>query len=226
MGAALILYGSRARDEARPESDIDIILAEDGMSLRPPRTGNGVSIHLYSKGWLEAEAQSGSLFAYHVAHEGIALHDEDGFLNHLQRKFRKKPSYTREIEIAALILKLILENGWNQNDDARRRYFWAIRTIVISNAADHGNFIFGSAALEMFSKILGLAAHIDAREHAAFYECAKFGQQVLSIVGAVQALEGAELRNRLTALGGIARDSVRIFEEREAIEAGNLSIYL
>jgi len=226
MSAVLILYGSRARGETRPGSDVDLILAEEGMSLRPSITRHGISVHLYSQDWLEAEALAGSLFCYHVAHEGISLRDEDGFLERLRQQFRKKASYRAEIETAALILRMLLEKDWGDNLAARRRYFWAIRTILISTAADQNSFLFASTALETFAEIRGLAAHIDAREAATFETCAAFGAQVSRIIEATPDLRGLPLRDHLIALGGIGRDSVRLIEEREAVEASGLAIYL
>ncbi len=226
MGTALILYGSRARGEARSASDVDLIFAKDGMSLESPRIVHGVSVHLYSKGWLEAEAQLGSLFSYHVAYEGIALYDEDDFLKRLQGKFRRRDSYRAEIQTAALILRMLLENDWRDNRDARRRYFWAIRTILISDLADHGAILFASSALEKHAGIPGLAAHIDARDDATFNSCARFGALVLRVAGAMPPLTGELLRDHLIALGGIARDTVRVVEEREALELGGLVTYL
>lgn len=226
MSAALILYGSRARGEARPGSDVDLILAEDGESLRPPRTVHGVSVHLYSKGWLEKEIRAGSLFAYHVAFEGVALHDTDSFLERLRAKFRKKSSYREDAVTAALVLRMLLERDWQDNREARRRYFWAVRTIIISDAADHNTFLFASAALEAHAGICGLGKHVDGRETASFAECADFGPRVLHFAGALPPWRGKELHVRLLERGGIAYDSVRIVEEREAIEVGNLTVYL
>lgn len=226
MASALILYGSRARGEARAGSDLDLILAEDGMSLGHPRAVQGVSVHLYSKDWLEAEARAGSLFTYHVAYEGIALHDDSEFMERLRQAFRKKASYRNEIEIAALVLRILIERDWADSLHTKRRYFWALRTTIISSAADRGKFIFASSALERESGIYGLGTLIDARDHANFEDCVVFGEQVLKTAGSLPNLNGQELRERLVSLGGIARDSVRIVEEPEAIEDQGLTAYL
>jgi Nucleotidyltransferase domain len=226
MGATLILYGSRARGEVHPHSDVDLILAEDGMSLRTPRSQSGISVHLYSKEWLVREAEQGSLFTYHVAHEGVALQDNDGFLLRLRQAFHQKHSYRVEIETAALVIKMLLEQDWRDNLEARRRYFWALRTVIISSAADQDFFIFASTALETYTNIEGLASHIDGREGATFEACKAFGSKALQVAGEISALSGEPLRDHLIGLGGIARDSVRIVEEREAIETGGLAIYM
>lgn len=226
MAASLILYGSRARGEARVESDVDLILANDGMSLGRPSSARGLSVHLYSKDWLKAEARAGNLFAYHVAYEGLALSDEDNFLAQLRNAFQKKDSYRSEIDIAVLVLKLMLEKDWDSNLEARRRYFWALRTIAISDAADNGRFIFSSAELELYAGIDGLSSHIDNRDNAVFCDCLDYGSKILDSLSNVPDLESLQLRNKLLGLGGIARDSVRIVEEEELIEMQSLAVYL
>lgn len=118
MSESLILYGSRARNEARRASDVDLILAVEGLSLRSPHTVHGVSLHLYSKGWLIEEARTGNLFVYHVAYEGIALHDDGNLLHNLRSSFVKKVSYQKDIEIATNVLRLMLEKNWQDNFDA------------------------------------------------------------------------------------------------------------
>lgn len=224
----MILYGSRARGETRPGSDVDLILAEEGYSINSPRDAHGVSVHSYAKGWLEAEASKGSLFAYHVAFEGVALRDDDGFLTRLRASFRKKMSYAEDTEQAALILRMLLEQDWRDNHEARRRYFWAVRTILICRSAELGTPAFAAASLEALSAIGGLAHHIDSRLEASFAECVAIGMEVLTKFGGnlPPALQGARLRDYLMALRGIARDTVRIVEEREAIEVGSELIYL
>jgi hypothetical protein len=228
VGAALILYGSRARGETRPGADVDLILAEEGDSINSPQDAFGVSVHSYSKGWLEAEAAKGSLFVYHVAFEGFALYDNTEFLVRLRSSFRKKASYLEDKAQATLILRMLLEKDWRDNHQARRRYFWAIRTILICGSAELGTPAFASAALEDLSGIGGLAAHIDSRSYASFADCRLIGNEVLTKFGldSDPALQGVRLRDHLMALGGIAWNSVRIVEEPEAIELGSGLIYL
>ena len=74
MTATLILYGSRARGDARPNSDVDILLAPDEGQIGKPKKFDGLSLHIYPKNWLFENARSGDLFAYHIASEGLSIH--------------------------------------------------------------------------------------------------------------------------------------------------------
>lgn len=226
MSAALILYGSRARGEYRASSDVDLILADDGLSLGKPANVNGVSVHLYSKDWLASEAAAGSLFVYHVAYEGVFLRDDDNFRSRLTGAFCKKKSYRDEVVVAGLVLRFLLERDWQGNYEARRRYFWALRTFIISLAAERDCFIFSSIALEASVKIEGLAAHIDLRDFATFGACDEFGRKVLELGTPLPNWHGAVLREKLLGMGGIALDSVRVLEEQEAIGVQGASTYI
>lgn len=228
MAPTLILYGSKARGDFRANSDVDLILALEGHDLGQPTQANGVSVHRYPKGWLETGAAAGSLFVFHIAFEGVVLEDPDDFLSQLRVKFERKTSYSDEIKIAALVLKMLLEKDWESNFDARRRYFWALRTVLISAAAEVGEPMFSSGPLEEMSAITGLADLIDGRDTATFADCLSIGTKVLAqyLEPALAKLEGPDLREHLMGQGGIALDSVRIIEEGEAIADIGLAVYL
>ncbi len=228
VAAALILYGSRARGDARLGSDVDLIFADDGGSIASPRHINGVSVHRYSKIWLEEEARSGSLFAYHVAFEGVALEDGDAFQARLRSLFTKKKSYSSDRRRAALVLRMLLEQDWHENSEARRRYFWALRTVLICMFADQGTPTFASVSLENLSGIVGLSRRIYLRSEASFQDFISVGGRVLKAYAPDMdaQITGARLRGVLVDMGGIAADSVRIIEEREAIEVGDALTYL
>ena len=224
----LLLYGSQARGDAHPGSDIDLLLAHDGDDLQPATATQGVSLHRYPKGWLEKSAQAGTLFSYHVAFEGIALEDPDGFLQRLRSLFRFKASYRDELVLGAQVMKLLIERDWGSNLAARQRFFWALRTVLIAASAHLGLPVFAARELERLAGVEGICALIDARETARFESCQQIGVQVLSALTPpdLQDLEGPLLRKCLMAQGGIARDSVRVLEEGEAIADIGLAIYL
>lgn len=227
-GPVLLLYGSKARGDARAGSDVDLLLALDGDELQPPTASHGVSLHRYPKGWLEKSARAGTLFAYHVVFEGVALEDPNGFLEHLRGTFQTKPSYQEELLLGALVMKLLLEADWGSNFAARQRFFWALRTVLIAASTRAGPPAFAAGRLEALMGVSGLAALIDAREQAPFSACQALGQLVLDRVlpEDLAALSEQTLRENLMARGGVARDSVRILEEGEAIADIGLAIYL
>ena len=228
MAPTLILYGSKARGDARPNSDVDLLYALEGEKLQPPTHASGVSVHRYPKGWLEDSARAGTLFAYHVAFEGVPLEDPEHFIDRLRKMFRAKASYEDEIKIGALVMKLLLEADWGTNFEARRRFFWALRTVLIALSASKGRPVFATTILEALSGVTGVAALIDNREHATFGACHAVGAMVLAkyLPAAVAELEKRGLREVLIASGGIGRDSVRVLEEGVATADIGLAIYL
>lgn len=227
-GPALILYGSKARGDVHAGSDVDLILAIEGDELHRPTHAHGVSVHRYPKGWLEARARAGALFAWHIVFEGVALEDPDGFLPRLREIFQSKSSYQDELDLGALVLKLLLEKDWGANFEARRRFFWALRTVLIAAAANAGAPVFSSASLEASSGVPGTAALINRRDDADFAACRTVGLAILHkyLPKDFAALEGETLRQMLMERGGIGRDSVRVLEVSEAISDIGLAIYL
>jgi hypothetical protein len=224
---AIILYGSRARGEARDGADVDIIAAEPSGSIGRPNDVNGVSLHLYPQPWLVQEARTGNLFVYHVAFEGVPLLDKLAFIKDLRESFRFKLTYAPDIEIADRVARAILAKDWGFDDLLRRRYFWAIRTILIARTAQGGIPVFSSKALELFSKVKGLSAHIDNRATAEFEDCVRIGNTVLSRWGvAPPNVSYDDLLRWLTDGSEIGRDTVRLIETREASEIGDLRFYL
>jgi len=227
VSAVLILYGSRARGEADKSSDTDLILAEPGHGLKPPHISNGVSVHWYSQGWLHSEAQAGNLFAYHVAFEGVPLHDPHDFLKILRKSFVKKASYRQEANEASLVLNLLIKNSWNDSTAVRRRYFWALRTLLVAEAADHGAPVFSASALEQAVPVPGLAQLIKQRESASIDDCLAIGKMVLARCDTepLHRLTDTQLRDHMMHRGGMAADSVRLLEEPEMIAGRAHSAY-
>lgn len=227
MLPTLILYGSKARGDARPDSDVDLIYALEGEDIQAPTYASGVSVHRYPKFWLEKQAQRGALFAYHVAFEGVALEDPDEFLEQLRHAYQRKASYEEELVVGTLVMKLLLSADWESNFEARRRFFWALRTVLIAAAAADGNPIFSPTLLETKSRVRGVADLIDQREEVDFATCRAVGAEVLAryLRPGLVGLDGEALRRDLMDRGGIARDSVRVLEEGEAIAEAGLAIY-
>ena len=201
-------------------------MAFDEKATVSPNVVSAVSVHCYEKQWISKQATAGNLFVYHIAYEGVSLLGNDGFLDSLKSIFRLKNTYSEERKIAALVMRLMLENDWDDNYEARRRYFWAARTLLIALSADSNGPVFSSTELEKVGGISGLADHIDRRLEAEFSECVIFGKQLLTRFDPeAQVLSNADLKEQLRKLGGIAWDSVRIVEEREAISLSGFLMY-
>ncbi|MBB3871791.1 nucleotidyltransferase domain-containing protein [Brevundimonas mediterranea] len=224
----LLLYGSRARGEARTDSDVDLLLALPDNELLAPTATQGVSLHRYPQSWLEKSARAGTLFSYHVAFEGLALEDSDDFLGRLRGLFVAKSNYEDEVTLGALVMRLLLDKDWGANFAVRRRFFWALRTVLIAHSTRVGAPQFDSDILEKQSEIAGVAALINGREVASFEACRQIGLEVLEKLNkSIRVpLSGQALRDQLMTQGGIGRDSVRILEEGEAISDMGLLIYL
>jgi predicted nucleotidyltransferase len=75
---AVMLYGSHARGDATPESDIDLLQL---VPHSPNSYRNGVvTVVAYTPDQLREMATSGGLFAWHLRSEGRVLEDPDGLL--------------------------------------------------------------------------------------------------------------------------------------------------
>lgn len=228
MSTSLILYGSRARGEAEPSSDVDLILAGPGPGLRRPRVSHGVSVHWYSQEWLFDGALAGNLFVYHVAFEGVPLLDPEGFLLKLRESFVQKGSYRSEADEAATVMKLTMAQSWLHADAVRRRFFWALRTLLIAEAADRGRPVFSAASLEDVVGIVGVERLIKSRAEVDQSTCRNIGAAVLEAcdVRDLSNLSDQQLRCVMVQQGGMAADSVKLIEEGEMIEASANATYM
>lgn len=93
--APTLLFGSHARGNARPESDIDVL--QLASSSRAYETG-ALSVTVYRPEDLRKMATRGSLFVLHLRHDGIVLHDPGtddtmGVLEQILKDWRPPSSY-------------------------------------------------------------------------------------------------------------------------------------
>ncbi|MBB4087105.1 nucleotidyltransferase domain-containing protein [Sphingomonas carotinifaciens] len=215
-GEVLILYGSRARGDAGPNADVDLMLATGAPRPQSPVECMGVSLHRYPRTWLLERAGSGDLFAYHVGHEGVALQDADAFLLELRAAFMRRPSYVADARNGLLVARLLAEDDWGLDAGLRRRFFWGVRTCIISRHAEHARPVFAARELERLSGIDGLADALARREIMTFQECRALGKSLEAAVGdlAPASITGEVLRSALAAAGGFPAECALALERR------------
>ena len=96
---AFWLYGSHARGDAMPDSDVDILMIGEGEPRRAwPSDMGGIwgepSISRYSWTEIMGMAEYGSLFLHHLRLEGRPLYEDDGCRGVFQRLLDDLPEYT------------------------------------------------------------------------------------------------------------------------------------
>ncbi len=225
MTPAVILYGSRARGDFHPHSDVDLILAKESGQPEPPLLTDRSSIHIYPQDWLLVEAERGELFVGHLVTESVALYDPDDFLSSLRSRFRLRSSYESEKKIAAAALGLLSSRDWNSDDFLRRRFFWALRTFLISSAASDGILVYSSKDLERMFGIVHLARSIEHRNLASFQDCRALAGVILKKAGDEYSYSPVEAVGILMKGGAVARSTLQMFELRKAQEEDEGLLY-
>lgn len=207
MIKAVLLYGSKARNDHDRFSDTDLLGISDGSEIQKPFDQLGVSFHVYPQDWLNVQAQSGSLFLLHITTEAAAMFDPHDVLTDLRSRFVFRESYRNDGEIGSRVLSAVIDLEEAEFTPLmRKRYFWGLRTALMADAADKRLPAFSAKALEHASGIAGLALHIQTRADATLTECQRFGSQVTDRLGMfAAATEKAKEENLrfLFELGGV-----------------------
>jgi len=164
MLLSLVLYGSRARGDHRQSSDVDLLGVTDSGRISKEVAARGASLYNYPFDSLIEKSKNGDLFLLHLCREGKILHDTAGTFERVRESFTFKDSYQSEIrEASALIWFLTERPAALSIRKARKRLIWGIRTLIIANAAQYQEAIFGSKELEAYSGLPGLKEIIDRR---------------------------------------------------------------
>lgn len=217
----LILYGSRARGDAGPAADVDLMLVTRGDRPQAPIERAGVSLHRYPAAWLLTQARSGDLFAYHVGHEGVPLQDGDGFLLDLRSAFVRRLSYAADVAIGLSVARLLVTTDWGLDEGLRRRFFWGVRTCLIALTAETGEPTFSARDLEARSGVEGVWDLLARRNRAGFEECRALCVRTELALGRFmpKQLAGDDLRTFLMEAGGYAAECA-LDSERSHWEGG------
>lgn len=148
---AVALFGSQARGNAEPNSDVDILLVTSERKTRHVAMGN-VSIYLYPWSHLLRRAGAGDLFVCHIAKEAKSLYDPERRIAALHAAFQFKASYAREIGHASdLGWYIALHHQSMESAIVTKRIAWCVRTILIAHAAEQKKALFSASALAQFS---------------------------------------------------------------------------
>lgn len=214
MIEALILYGSKARQDHDRFSDTDLLGIINSDRILKPFEKLGVSLHLYPYNWLLEQSECGALFLLHLTTEAIPIFDPNNLLHNLRDKFHFKDSYEAEIESGCRIAYAVTRISMDSfNENIRKRYFWGVRTSLIAASAQEGLANFSAKKLEEFSKIDGLALHIQTRANASFAECQRFGALIIDYFKSKGAFEVPLLYDqnieKLLKIDGVGKTTAR-----------------
>jgi predicted nucleotidyltransferase len=148
---ALLLYGSRARRDAAPESDVDMLaVTADPESAALARRQLGVPA--YTFGAVIRHARNGDLFTLHLVNEARVIYEVWPLFAEIQRAFTYRQDYTREIALASDVGWLLVHNAALFGEPKRMNQWiaWCTRTILIAQAANQRQAIFSAEGLATF----------------------------------------------------------------------------
>ncbi|PMS19151.1 nucleotidyltransferase domain-containing protein [Trinickia dabaoshanensis] len=149
---ALALYGSRARDDQQPDSDVDLFAVTDDAEYRMVVQAN-INMACYPRDLAIQRANSGDLFILHIALESRPLFDSSGEFDFIRESFNYKNSYEQEIDLASDLAWFLLKNAEKFRDYIffNRRVAWCVRTILIARSAELRRPVFSAKQLGEFS---------------------------------------------------------------------------
>lgn len=138
---AVMLYGSRARGTARPDSDIDLLAVVDAA---PTSFRSGlVSINYYTQCDLSHLAEQGSLFILHLVREGIVVSDPQGRLRTALASYNPRSSFAGlRGELTVALRALFATDRDSYSEGLRRIGIWAARSAVYAVCAEEGKPVF------------------------------------------------------------------------------------
>src|SRR4051794_7047548 len=99
---SMALFGSRARGDDEPDSDVDILLITDEEKPRLI-TSSRMSCSFYPSSWLISKAAEGDLFVLHLIREAKVVYDERGDFDAMSKAFQFRKNYAPLVEQASAL---------------------------------------------------------------------------------------------------------------------------
>lgn len=147
--SAILLFGSRAREDNSRGSDTDLLLISPPGTPKHKSIGH-LSMFFYPWQKLMADARDGDLFVCHIVREAKPVFDPLGQLDQLRSQFRLRTSYAREIAQARDLGWFLDRHAGALNSNVVvRRMVWCVRTILIARLAERGTPAFAPIELAM-----------------------------------------------------------------------------
>ena len=221
---AAALYGSVARDEFEPHSDIDLLLVCHGGHKREvydkvypllSERLNRVSLSIYSPREISFLAKAQSLFLLHLKRESLLLFDHDEVLTDALKHFVPKLSYEddfrKSLELV-MPLKTIVQGS--PNNLHRLAYSYSLfRVYGVYILANRGIFEFSKAKMAEYltlyypelSKEIELLSGLRAL-NATFFSANDVNAE--SVKGLTRPSLTAE--ESVAALAGLAKEAIPI----------------
>lgn len=164
----VVLFGSAARGDNDPCSDIDILILEDSSYPKSIKDGK-IELQKLSKADAIRKAEAGDLFMLHVVHEGLVISDPERFFPKLRESLQIKHDYLRE-RTEALLLAAFISQNWGHFKDLNllnKRISWSVRTILISRLVESGRIVFSPAGLAASAPNIDVSQLIQLRRSSS-----------------------------------------------------------
>jgi hypothetical protein len=174
-GLAVLLYGSYARGDATPHSDIDLLQLVEARTAH--YTVGRVSVASYTSDELTRLCRGGSLFGLHLVSEGRILRDPTGLLAETLAEYRAPKSYEpvwAELRVMAQIVATEAHYLPANPEGVVRLGLYLVRTAVILRHIEQlGRPVFSIPQLASDLDLSDLEGLFDERENPSRLDWAR-----------------------------------------------------